>query len=470
MALSVLFAFSPPFQRFAALPAEIRVVQGAVKPLSLFSFGSVTVDNPEVVQVERSNAVQTASSASASSTRASSGTWVLLPGDVGSSRMAVQVGAIPLRKVTVSVIPELRVVPGGQSIGVKLRSAGVLVVGHYLVPHGDRPLSPGREAGVRVGDVITAIDGTTVQSVGDVEKQVRAAGLSGRPIVLKLARGSDQVQVTLRPARDKDGQYRLGLYIRDTAAGVGTLTFYDPKTRRFGALGHVISDVDTRQPIRVGGGVIVPSDVTSIDKGSSGEPGQKRATLVDESRTLGKIEKNTPFGIFGTLTETPEPVLFREPIPIALAEEVREGPAEMLTVVEGRKVERFSIEIVSVSAQRFPATKSMVIRVTDPRLLAKTGGIVQGMSGSPIIQNGKLVGAVTHVFVNDPTTGYGVFIEWMLRDAGYNLDANPTATNKPPRAQAGGFLCAPGTFDRNRATKVGKCRRKVRPTRKELPG
>lgn len=470
MVFSVLFAFSPPFQRFAALPEEIRVVQGAVKPLPLFSGGTVTVDNPEVVQVERPGTARVASSTPASPVGTANGTWVLLPGDVGSSRMAVKMGTLPLRQVTVSVLPELRVVPGGQSIGVKLRSAGVLVVGHYLVPHGDRPLSPGREAGVRVGDVITAIDGTAVQSVGDVEARVRAAGATGRPIVLKLARGSDQVQVTLRPARDKDGQYRLGLYIRDSAAGVGTLTFYDPKTRRFGALGHVISDVDTRQPIRVGGGVIVPSDVTSIDKGSSGEPGQKRATLVDENRTLGKIEKNTPFGIFGTLTEAPQPALFREPIPIALAEEVREGPAEMLTVVEGRKVERFSVEIVSVSSHRFPATKSMVIRVTDPRLLEKTGGIVQGMSGSPIIQNGKLVGAVTHVFVNDPTTGYGVFIEWMLRDAGYDLNANPNATNKPPRAQAGGFLRAPGTFDRNWVIKVGKCRRKVRSTQKELPG
>ncbi|MGE5702682.1 MAG: SpoIVB peptidase, partial [Clostridia bacterium] len=213
-------------------------------------------------------------------------------------------------------------------------------------------------------------------------------------------------------------EYRMGLYIRDSAAGVGTLTFYEPKSGAYGALGHVISDVDTGQAIVVGDGQIVQASVTSIEKGESGNPGEKFARFYNESVVLGNITKNTPFGIFGKMKESPKRSYYQEAIPVALAEQVQEGPAKILTVVDGQRVEEFDIEIVNVVKQHFPATKGMIIRVTDKRLLDKTGGIVQGMSGSPIIQNGKLVGAVTHVFVNDPTSGYGCFIEWMLQDAG----------------------------------------------------
>jgi stage IV sporulation protein B len=208
------------------------------------------------------------------------------------------------------------------------------------------------------------------------------------------------------------------MYIRDSAAGVGTLTFYDPKHKVYGALGHVITDMDTGKPIRVGDGKVVKSNVTSIQKGESGEPGEKRAIFFQENQVIGNIQKNTPFGIFGKMNSPPGEGLMNREIPVALAEQVTEGPAKILTVVDGQKVEQFDIQIVHVLRQKFPATKGLIIKVIDPRLLEKTGGIVQGMSGSPIIQNGKLVGAVTHVFVNDPTSGYGTFIEWMLQDAG----------------------------------------------------
>ncbi len=224
--------------------------------------------------------------------------------------------------------------------------------------------------------------------------------------------------VKLIPILDQKSQsYRLGLYIRDSAAGVGTLTFYDPKTKKYGALGHVITDIDTQEPIAVGEGKILYSDVTSIEKGQNGKPGEKRAIFVDENNVIGNITKNSPFGIFGVLNQKPIYGLVNEPISIALPEEVKEGPAEILTVIQDQKVERFKIEITKVVQQNYPATKGMVIKVTDKRLLEKTGGIIQGMSGSPIIQNRKLVGAVTHVFVNDPTSGYGSYIEWMIRDA-----------------------------------------------------
>lgn len=235
------------------------------------------------------------------------------------------------------------------------------------------------------------------------------------------------MDVELTPVLDeKEKSYRMGLFIRDSAAGVGTLTFYEPKSTKYGALGHVISDIDTGKPIAVGDGHVVQSSVTSIQRGQNGMPGEKYATFKNENVKLGNIEKNTPFGIFGKMQKLPENNLEHQAIPIALTEQVKPGPAEIYTVVDGQTVEKFKIEIVNVIPQKYPATKGLILKVTDPVLLKKTGGIVQGMSGSPIVQNGKLVGAVTHVFVNDPTSGYGTFIEWMLQDAGINTDDQST--------------------------------------------
>jgi stage IV sporulation protein B len=188
--------------------------------------------------------------------------------------------------------------------------------------------------------------------------------------------------------------------------------------------------MDTQTPIPIGDGTIVHSNVTSISKSQNGEPGEKRASFTNDSKVLGNIVKNTPFGIFGKMNAAPEHGLHKEAIPVAFAEEVKEGPAYIYTVVSGQKVEKFDIEVVHVTKQDFPATKGMVIKITDPRLLEKTGGIVQGMSGSPIIQNGKVIGAVTHVFVNDPTSGYGCFIEWMLQDAGIVLKPSASTNLK----------------------------------------
>ena len=205
------------------------------------------------------------------------------------------------------------------------------------------------------------------------------------------------------------------------------MTFYHPSTKKYGALGHVISDMDTKKPIVVEDGQIVRSTVTSIEKGSNGNPGEKLARFSDDKEIIGDINRNSPFGIFGKLHKDIENGIMDKPMPIALSHQVKEGPAKILTVVDNDKVEMFNIEIVSTIPQKFPATKGMVIKVTDPKLLAKTGGIVQGMSGSPIIQSGKVIGAVTHVFVNDPTSGYGVHIEWMLSEAGIDIYEKPKA-------------------------------------------
>ncbi|MFD2611893.1 SpoIVB peptidase [Paenibacillus gansuensis] len=410
-----LFSTTSPFQNFASFPEKLRMFTGERKMLNLPMpvTAQITMDHPEVLAVNGTSRtsfqVNLKQPLNLQTQRA------------GQTHMKLKLfGTIPLKTVEVNVVPDLKVIPGGQTIGVKIRSAGILVVGHHLVQeNASRKISPGEEAGVMLGDLITAIDGIYINDVAKVAEVVEKAGREGKKLKLTLKRNGQMITTQIKPALDQEDQaYRLGLYIRDSAAGVGTLTFYAPDQGVYGALGHVITDMDTQTPIEVGEGQVVHSTVTSIDKSSNGEPGEKRATLFRDGKVLGNIEKNTHFGIFGKMTEFPDHGAMKEALPVAFAEDVKEGPAEILTVVNGQTVEKYQIQIVHVAKQRYAATKGMVIRITDPRLIEKTGGIVQGMSGSPIIQNGKLVGAVTHVFVNDPTSGYGCFIEWMLQDAG----------------------------------------------------
>ncbi|MFC3745720.1 SpoIVB peptidase [Paenibacillus sp. GCM10012306] len=330
------------------------------------------------------------------------------------------------KTVQKGIDPELKVIPGGQTIGVKVKSAGVLVVGHHMVQTSQSSkISPGENSGLLPGDLMTSIDGVKLDEVSKVAKLVERAGKAGEFLNIVFKRGGKEHTAKLKPAYDRnDKVWRLGLYIRDSAAGVGTLTFYAPQQGVYGALGHVITDMNTGTPIVVGSGHIVQSSVTSISKSQDGDPGEKRAHFLKESQVLGNVESNTDFGIFGKMDRNPEHSLYKEPIPIALSNDVKEGPAQILTVVDGQQVERFDVEIIHVAKQQVPATKGLILRITDPRLLDKTGGIVQGMSGSPIVQKGRLIGAVTHVFVNDPKSGYGCFIEWMLRDSGVISEQN----------------------------------------------
>jgi stage IV sporulation protein B len=416
--LICLGSLSTPFQSFASFPEELRLFSGQHTNLQLSMpvSAQVSVNNPEIVKVngspKHSFKVDLHHPISLESYKA------------GQTEMKLKLfGTIPLKTVKVNVVPDLKIIPGGHTIGVKLKSAGVLVVGHHLVTIAEeKKISPGEEAKIQLGDLIVKLNGKTITDVSKVSDLVTAAGENKKTIVLTVNRNNEILEIQMQPAYDiVDKTYRLGLYIRDSAAGVGTLTFYAPDQGVYGALGHVITDMDTQTPITVGTGEIVHSNVTSISKSHNGEPGEKRAQFSKESKVLGNIEKNTSFGIFGQMSELPEHSLTEEAIPVAFSEEVKEGPAQIYTVVSGQKVEKFDIEVVHVSKQDFPATKGMVIKITDPRLLEKTGGIVQGMSGSPIIQNGKVIGAVTHVFVNDPSSGYGCFIEWMLQDAGIML-------------------------------------------------
>ncbi|MFK2824312.1 SpoIVB peptidase [Bacillus sp. B190/17] len=317
---------------------------------------------------------------------------------------------------------EIRVIPGGQSIGIKLNTMGVLVVGHHLVDTVDGKQSPGEKAGIRVGDIITEINGKKVEKMQEIRPFVQQAGQETEPLKVTIYRNKKVIHAALKPMKDENDQsFKIGLYIRDSASGIGTLTFFEPNSKKYGALGHVIADADTRKPIIIENGEIVKSKVTSIEKGRNGNPGEKLAQFSTDQNKLGNITRNSPYGVFGQLKQPPPNGLIKESYPVALSHEVKEGPAKILTVVNGEKVEWYDVEIVSTIPQKYPGTKGMVLKVTDKELLDKTGGIVQGMSGSPIIQNGKVIGAVTHVFVNDPTSGYGVHIEWMLNEAGISL-------------------------------------------------
>lgn len=416
--LVCLLSSSTPFQNYASLPNELRLFKGQNRNIDLAVpvHAQVTVHDPEIIKVngnsKHSFQVNLKDPISLESSHS------------GNTELKLKLfGAIPLKTVKVSVVPDLKVIPGGQTIGVKIKSAGILVVGHHLVSIAeDRKISPGEEAKVQVGDLIMKINGQPINEINKVADLVSEAGDGKKPLKLSIVRSGQQLEVELNPAYDVvDKMYRLGLYIRDSAAGVGTLTFYAPDQKVYGALGHVISDMDTQTPIAVGDGEIVHSNVTSISKSQSGEPGEKRAQIFKGSKVIGNIEKNTSFGIFGKMYDMPEHSVTQTAMPVAFSEEVKEGPAKIYTVVNGQKVEQFDIEVVHVAKQDYPATKGMVIKITDTRLLEKTGGIVQGMSGSPIIQNGKIIGAVTHVFVNDPSSGYGCFIEWMLQDSGIML-------------------------------------------------
>lgn len=339
----------------------------------------------------------------------------IAPLATGEADVIYTFNQIPMKKVSINVEDRKHLIPGGHSIGVNLKTEGVLVVGYHQLMDEDA-ISPAKDAGIKVGDYILSIDGTDINHIEDIEPVLNSAGESERKVSVDILRSDNVVSKEIAPEYDEEsGSYKMGVYIRDSTSGIGTMTFIDPTNRQYGALGHSIADPDTHQSIQVKTGQIMPSTITSILKGEKTKPGEKKASFSDDD-VMGDIDINSSYGVFGTLDVLLDNALFKEPLPITKPDEVKEGPAELLTVIDDETIERFDIEIINNIDQDQPATKGMIIKVTDERLLDQTGGIVQGMSGSPIIQNDHIVGAVTHVFVNDPSSGYGIHIEWMLHE------------------------------------------------------
>lgn len=290
-------------------------------------------------------------------------------------------------------------IPGGGTVGVKLYTQGLMVTGF------DED-SPAQQAGLRKGDVILRVDGAQVRSTDSLRQ-----AMYGGAVVLTVLRDGREATFRVMPTKTKEG-FRLGAYIRDSLAGIGTVTYYDPDTGAFGALGHGVGDQDTGALLPIEAGVVVRSTVTGVEKGKAGTPGELKGKF-DVETILGNVTDNTEHGIFGTLT-TPVP---GKPLPLAKASEIKPGPAEILSNVHGREVQAYSVKILKIYPAAKETGRNLLLEITDQRLLDATGGIVQGMSGSPLIQNGKLIGAVTHVLVNEPRKGYGIFIENMLEAA-----------------------------------------------------
>ncbi|MBP2634197.1 MAG: spoIVB 2 [Firmicutes bacterium] len=415
--IGAIFAFclSPQFRSIYGLPMHIRVIEG--EP-AFFD-----VNFPLTVKVRHNNnsdsiGLQTPGFFPIMTFARSVS---LQPAKLGQSTIEFKLlGLIPLRSVQVDVLPPIRLIPGGHSIGVVLQSQGVIVVGNspVLTMRGQY-VTPAKDAGITIGDTIISINGIAVLSDAQVAEIIDESGKAKRNIDILLKRSDGQQNITLSPVLCQDTKrYRIGLFVRDSAAGVGTLSFYEPNSKVYGALGHIITDSDTNQPVDCEQGKIVLATVSGIQHGKRGHPGEKIGVFIEEDQLLGNIKKNTQFGIYGELNAKLTNEKYTESIPVASMNQIQLGPAEMLTVVDGQTIDRFTIEIQKINLQEAPESKGLVIKVTDPRLIEKTGGIVQGMSGSPIIQNGKLIGAVTHVFVHDPTSGYGCFVDWMLMESG----------------------------------------------------
>ncbi|MBQ3484547.1 MAG: SpoIVB peptidase [Clostridia bacterium] len=391
--------FSPVQQALREMPQRIRLTQGEMSTLTL---GGLTASGDALTVT-----------ASQDERLAAAGTVEVVAHKAGASELLLSFLGIPLRRVEVEVSPEKRLIPGGQALGVAMRTDGVLVVGVSEVADG---ISPARDCGLKAGDVIRSLDGNEIATAEQLTTLVSAAGQ--RPLRLEFLREGRPMTAMLTPHRDEaSGAIRLGAWVRDSTAGVGTLSFYDPDTKRYAALGHAITDGDTGAVLSVSRGQVLRANIVAVQKGQRGTPGELKGSFLREAEVLGDIRRNSILGIYGTLENPAVNNLYPDGLPIGLRDSVHTGKASILSSVDGTGVQEFSVEITRVNPQTAPAPKSMVIRVTDERLLSATGGIVQGMSGSPIIQDGKIVGAVTHVFVADPQQGYGLYIDWMLGEA-----------------------------------------------------
>lgn len=326
-------------------------------------------------------------------------------------RLAVFLALVFLFPVQAAAVRE--VVPIGHTAGIRMKSEGVLVVRLDTVQTADGERCPARDAGVREGDIIVSAGGTEVSSNAELQSALKAA--QGGAVELSIKRGDETHSVQITACTDQTGVYRLGILARDSMAGIGTLTFADPQTGVFGSLGHGICDAETGVLLPLSEGDLIYSTVETVTRGKSGAPGALQGDFSD-ARPIGTVTKNTVHGIFGTLSDL-SLLSGQGALPVAARDEIQTGDAEIIANIDGDKVQRYSVQIVRLYPENDEYGRGMMLRVTDKTLLAQTGGILQGMSGSPVVQNGRLIGAVTHVLVDDPASGYAICIDDMLREA-----------------------------------------------------
>ncbi len=379
-----LFFLSVLIFSFYTLPDEIYSVYD--EEIKVNDFYTVTYDEKEIAGIARSS-------------------------KEGKYKVKISLfNAIPIKNSSLTISERKYLTPSGEIIGLRLFTQGVMIVGIDSIETASGTVSPGYSAGLQKGDVICSINSITVNSSAKVNELISSSG--GKVLEVEYMRQGERKTTSFTPALSVSEQkYKGGLWVRDSAAGIGTMTFYDNDTGAFAALGHAVCDIDTGDVLPLSNGDIVSAGITDCTKGVNGKAGELCGVFRSDS--VGVLYKNTKQGIFGVLENCDKKA---KEMPVATKDEIKKGKAQIISTVDDGGREYYDIEIIKISKDDTEC-KNMVIKVTDSDLIEKTGGIVQGMSGSPIVQNGRLVGAVTHVLVNDPTRGYGIFIENMLEAA-----------------------------------------------------
>ena len=379
------------------IPDEITIFEG--ENLSLKTIFGMTVNSDdEVLEVSANSGEKTINK-------------------VGNETLSVSLfDKLFLKSVDVSVLPKTTVIPVGNIAGVKLYTNGVLVVGMSEIEGEDsKTYKPYENTGIEEGDTIIKINDNVISSTDDLIEKVNMS--NGEKIEIEYIHDEETKECSITPIKTSNEEYKLGLWVRDSAAGVGTVTFYEPSTQSFGALGHGITDIDTGDLLNIASGEFVTAKVLNIKKGEDGNPGKIQGT-VEEQETIGEITKNTEFGIYGKIQDLSSlNIDTSKELEVAMRDEIELGKATILCSLDNQTVKEYEIEITKIYKDNHYNNKSMEIKVTDEELIEKTGGIIQGMSGSPIIQNGKFIGAVTHVLVNSSTEGYAIFGDLMLKQS-----------------------------------------------------
>lgn len=320
-------------------------------------------------------------------------------------------GYIPFKEVKVTPVDEQEIYVSGSTIGIYMETEGVLVIDTGEIEDQNGEMKEPAKNLVKQGDYIVSFNGEKISTKRELINDI--AGLDGEEVTLEVKREGESVPVSVTPVKDTKGDYKLGIWVRDDTQGIGTLTYVD-QNGRYGALGHGISDIDTAQLLNIRNGALYKAQILAINKGSKGNPGELAGFIrYDDRNILGSIEINSKNGIYGQFYKGAEDGITLKKMPVAYKQDVKTGEASVLCNVDG-EVREYQAEIKRIDLNHEDTNKSFVIQITDEKLLEKTGGIVQGLSGSPVLQNGKMVGAITHVFVQDSTSGYGIFIENML--------------------------------------------------------
>lgn len=324
-------------------------------------------------------------------------------------------GKVPLKDINITTIEDIQVVPIGKIIGLKLYTNGVLIVGMSEIEDKNNTLTkPYENSDLEEGDTILKINEQEIENIDALKEVVNKS--KGDNVEITLLRNGNVVTTSIKPVETEEKEYKLGLWVKDAATGVGTMTFYEPTTKSFAVLGHGITDSDTDSLINIDSGELVTSKVISLKKGESENPGEIKGTIVNQ-QTIGQVAKNTQFGVYGILNNlTALNIDTSKALKVALRDEIQTGEAKILCALDDSNVAKeYAIEIEKIYKDNDYNNKSMLIRVTDEELLEKTGGIIRGLSGAPIIQNGKFIGAVTNVLVSNPEIGYAIFGDLMIK-------------------------------------------------------